>query len=150
MLSRKSPNDNALEDILRTGSRWHHFSALQKGAQWVTTQNDKQRELLSTGTTANEALRAELQRWSTNVVSQHLERIETVCRAFVMKKMLTQNNARPRPTAQQMAPTTILYYMSLTPFSNFDSEIMGLNHDAETRAQLKTPLRTGTDVQKIG
>ena len=67
-----------------------------------------ERAMLAIGTTSNEALHSELNKWTTCVTAQHKERLFLVTRIFALCKILTHNSALYSPTTMQQTQSALL------------------------------------------
>ena len=61
----------------------------------------RQLSLLPTGTTSNESLHREINRWFDNVKALHMATLRVKLRVLSLMKLLTHNNAMSAPTLQQ-------------------------------------------------
>ena len=64
--------------------------------------------LLSSGTTSNEALHAEMRAWFRQIQSMHQSSLHLKCCVFRLRKLLEHNTAMCRPTTRQLAPGHVL------------------------------------------
>lgn len=67
--------------------------------------------LLSVGTTSNEALHAEINRWFRTIQTLHQSTLEVKLHALCLRKQLPHASAMSCPTTKQMPPATVLANM---------------------------------------
>ena len=75
----------------------------------------RQLSLLPTGTTSNESLHREINRWFDNVKAMHLATLRLKLRVLSLMKLLTHNAALYAPTLRQCRPQTVLVRTTARP-----------------------------------
>ena len=81
---------------------------LLNNLRFRSTQPSAVLSLLSSGTTSNEALHAEMRSWFRQIQSMHQSSLLLKCSVFRLRKLLEHNTALHRPTARQMTPGHVL------------------------------------------
>ena len=116
--------------IIRSGSSFLHYIYLRNGSCWISQLTAKKGKGLITGTTVNEALHAELQRWNEHVTEQHIERPQLLSVLSPLYKMITHRSASVYPTTFQSPQPSIMYCVigHLHCFLDVDEGDVATNH----------------------
>lgn len=117
-------------------------------AEWLLN-HQRQRQILSRtearmaaiGTTSNEALHTELNRWFRTIVEMHQPTLQTKLQIFQLFKLLTHNAALYHPTTIQMEQTVVA--------GRVVSATMPFNADEEWRAHCAAPPEPQTKRKKV-
>ena len=111
-MRRQDAKGRSVRQILDSGASYSHFRFLQNGSLIVGCLqglfSEKDMELLSWGTCANEALHFQLKHVQRTIVQQHTESMSVKLSAFSLGKLLCHNAAAYHPTLAQRSSAEIL------------------------------------------
>ena len=87
-MSRKNSSGQTLRQVLVNGAGFEHFAFLLNGCRAINSLGFKDRGILATGTTANEAMHSQFNTCQRAIVQQHQESVAAILQSFSMAKLL--------------------------------------------------------------
>ena len=106
-MTKKNAKGVTAGQILRSGTAWHHFQALQNSSRLLARLGSKGKRL-GVGTTRNEQLHMELKAWGRNIYQAHVGRLRCSFRIFEFAKLMTHSSAAYYPTLIQTRQRRLL------------------------------------------
>ena len=110
-MGRKDSKGRTVFQILQSGAAYQHYAYLLNGSRATAALSLQDRQMLSWGTTANEAVHFQFNRSQQTVTQQHVDSSTLKLEAFCLGKMLAHNSASYHPTVAQRSQAELISSM---------------------------------------